>query len=214
MVEFRKNASRDALYDLATKNGVAVAENADRDAIIKALTAYNMQEAAKGTADGAAGGAESGPEDGEGNDTAIGENAAERPVEGAQEDGGGTSENRVGGKPPLEDAEGAESGGEKTAQRPAESATSYDTFIYVGPSIPRGRLKENAVFRGTMADVLSYLADVVEEYPQIPRLIVPTNRLATFSAKVKTPGNIAHKYYTDIASAIRSKKGKGGVNGG
>ena len=46
MVEFRKNASRDTLYDLAVKNGVAVAENADRDAIIKALTAHNMQEAA------------------------------------------------------------------------------------------------------------------------------------------------------------------------
>ena len=87
-----------------------------------------------------------------------------------------------------------------------EGAEGYDTFVYCGPSIPRGRLKENAVFRGTLADVLNYLADVIEDYPQIPRLIVPTNRLAAFSVKVKTPGNIAHKYYTDIVSAMKMKK--------
>ena len=54
--------------------------------------------------------------------------------------------------------------------------------------------------------MLAYLADVVEKYPQIPRLIVPTSKLAAFSVKVKTPGNIAHKYYSDIASAIRRGK--------
>ena len=121
------------------------------------------------------------------------------------------------GKPAEGATEGAESAaggegggdtthGEKPAERPTEGAEGYDTFVYCGPSIPRGRLKENAVFRGTLADVLNYLADVIEDYPQIPRLIVPTNRLAAFSVKVKTPGNIAHKYYSDIASAIRKGK--------
>ena len=37
-----------------------------------------------------------------------------------------------------------------------------------------------------------------------------TNRLATFAVKVKTPGNIAHKYYTDIVSAMKMKKNKEG----
>ena len=120
--------------------------------------------------------------------------AAGKPTEGATEG--------------AESAAGGEGGGdtthdEKPAERPAEG---YDTFVYCGPSIPRGRLKENAVFRGTISDVLEYLADVVEQYPQIPRLIVPTNRLAAFSVKVKTPGNIAHKYYTDIVSAMKMKK--------
>ena len=96
------------------------------------------------------------------------------------------------------------------AQEAPGTAEGYDTFVYCGPYIPRGRLKENAVFRGTLADVLNYLADVIEEYPQIPRLIVPTNRLATFAVKVKTPGNIAHKYYTDIVSAMKTKKNKEG----
>lgn len=82
----------------------------------------------------------------------------------------------------------------------------YDMFVYVGPSLPGGRLKENAVFRGTFEDVLKYLSDVLEKYPQAEKLIVPTNKLAVFSAKVKTPGNIAHKYYNDIVSTMRNHK--------
>ena len=167
MIEFRKNAARDKLYALAVENGVSVAEDADRDAIIAALTAHNEKEAAETTADGATEGA------------------------GSDADSGGTDNTTPGEKP---------------EERPTEGAEDYDTFVYVGPSIPRGRLKENAVFRGTLSDVLAYLGDVVEQYPQIPRLIVPTNRLAAFSVKVKTPGNIAHKYYSDIASAIRKGK--------
>ena len=122
---------------------------------------------------------------------------AGKPAEGATEG----AENAAGGE-----GGGDTTHGEKPAERPTEGAEGYDTFVYCGPSIPRGRLKENAVFRGTLADVLNYLADVIEDYPQIPRLIVPTNRLAVFAVKVKTPGNIAHKYYSDIASAIRKGK--------
>ena len=82
----------------------------------------------------------------------------------------------------------------------------YDLFVYAGPTLPRGRLKENAVFRGTFEDVKAYLADVLEVYPQVARLIVPVNRLAAFSVKVKTPGNLAHKYYSDIVSAMRGNR--------
>ena len=126
---------------------------------------------------------------------------AGKPAEGATEG----AESAAGGE-----GGGDTSPGEKPAERPTEGAEGYDTFVYCGPSIPRGRLKENAVFRGTLSDVLNYLADVIEDYPQIPRLIVPTNRLAAFSVKVKTPGNIAHKYYTDIVSAMKTKKNKEG----
>ena len=79
-------------------------------------------------------------------------------------------------------------------------------FVYIGPSLPRGRLKENAVFNGTLADVKEYLSDVLEDYPQVARLIVPAEKLAAASVKVKTPGNISHKYYNDIESAMRRHK--------
>lgn len=79
-------------------------------------------------------------------------------------------------------------------------------FVYAGPSLPHGRLKEHAVFNGTFEDVKAYLADVLEDYPQAERLIVPVARLSAFAAKVKTPGNIAHKYYNDIVSTMRGNK--------
>lgn len=98
------------------------------------------------------------------------------------------------------------SGGEQPAKGAQDSAERYDLFVYAGPTLPRGRLKKNSVFRGTFKDVLAYLADALEEYPQVAKLIVPANRLGAFSVKVKTPGNIAHKYYTDIVSAMRGEK--------
>lgn len=214
MVEFKPGMKKEELLEVAAANGIAADDGMTKAQIIDALNAHNAQEAAGKPTEGATEGAESAAGGEGGGDTTHDEKPAERPAEGEEDtDGSGTDDG--GGETPTEGAtEGAESDGdggkgndttrgETPAERPAEG---YDTFVYCGPSIPRGRLKENAVFRGTISDVLEYLADVVEQYPQIPRLIVPTNRLAAFSVKVKTPGNIAHKYYSDIASAIRRGK--------
>lgn len=96
----------------------------------------------------------------------------------------------------------------RAAAEDAQEATpeGYGLFVYAGPSLPHGRLKEHAVFNGTFEDVKAYLADVLEDYPQAERLIVPVERLSAFAAKVKTPGNIAHKYYNDIVSTMRGNK--------
>ena len=214
MVEFKPSMKKEELLDVAAANGIAADDSMTKTQIIEALNAHNAKETAGKPAEGATEGAENAAGGEGGGDTTHGEKPAERPTEG-EEDTGGSGTGDGGGEQPAEGAaEGAgsaadgggdndPSGGGKPAEQPAEG---YDTFVYCGPSIPRGRLKENAVFRGTLADVLNYLADVVEDYPQIPRLIVPTNRLAVFAVKVKTPGNIAHKYYSDIASAIRKGK--------
>ena len=39
-----------------------------------------------------------------------------------------------------------------------------------------------------------------------PRCTLGVERLSAFAAKVKTPGNIAHKYYNDIVSTMRGNK--------
>ena len=213
MVEFKPGMRKEELLEVAAANGVAADDSMTKAQIIDVLNAHNAQETAGKPAEGAAEGAESAADGEGGGDTTHGEKPAERPTEGEEDTGGSGTGDGGGEQPPEEATEGAGSdgdnntpGGEKPAERPTEGAEGYDTFVYCGPSIPRGRLKENAVFRGTLADVLNYLADVIEDYPQIPRLIVPTNRLAAFSVKVKTPGNIAHKYYTDIVSAMKMKK--------
>lgn len=84
-----------------------------------------------------------------------------------------------------------------------------DQFIYCGPSIPGGRLNENAILKGTRAEVLAFYADVLERYPQVKHLIVSVHQLAETKHRIRTPGNIAHKHYSDIASLLRG--GKEGV---
>lgn len=118
-----------------------------------------------------------------------------RAAEGAQEpqDGEESTTGDSNTEPLAEDAQEA-------------APEGYGLFVYAGPSLPHGRLKEHAVFNGTFEDVKAYLADVLEDYPQAERLIVPVERLSAFAAKVKTPGNIAHKYYNDIVSTMRGNK--------
>ena len=100
------------------------------------------------------------------------------------------------------DTPGAENGAESAQKEPE----GYDLFIYAGPTLPKGRLRENAVFNGRFSDVISYLADVVKDYPLVEKLIVPVKKYAAFSVKVKTPGNLAHKYYSDIVSTMRGNR--------
>lgn len=99
---------------------------------------------------------------------------------------------------------------EKAATKPQSGAgVEYKKFVYVGPTLPRGALKHSAIFEGTMEEITAYLAEVLEEYPQAKRLIVPVHRLGEASAKAQTQGNILHKYYNDIVSAVNSRKKEG-----
>lgn len=98
-----------------------------------------------------------------------------------------------------------------TGQKAAKAAHSgpekgYQAFVYIGPSLPNGRLKRNTVLNGDISQVKDYLADVLEEYPQVERLIIPTNRLAEIGPKVKVPGNIVNKLFVDVLSAAAGKK--------
>lgn len=92
----------------------------------------------------------------------------------------------------------------KTAHSVPEKG--YRAFVYIGPSLPNGRLKRNTVLNGDISQVKDYLADVLAEYPQVERLIIPTNRLAEIGPKVKVPGNIVNKLFVDVLSAAAGKK--------
>ena len=193
-VEFKTSMTKAELLEIAAENGIEADDSMTKAQIVAALEAYNdaerEAEAAALTDDSAPTGNDDGTE---GNNTTPAESAAESATDGAgSADGGAGDDNTT----PAESA----------AESAQEEPQGYDLFVYAGPSLPRGRLKENAVFNGTREDVKAYLADVLEEYPQIDKLIVPASKLAAFSVKVKTPGNIAHKYYTDIVSAMRGNK--------
>ena len=208
MVEFKTTMNKSELQEIAAANGIPT-DDMTKQQIIDALNAHNAAQ----------GGTEGGGASGADKDT----DPAEKPAEGAQggADGGGasgTGEDTTPAEKPAEGAQGGADGGGASetgkdttpAEKPAEDAqkapAGYHAFVYAGPSLPRGRLKEHVVVRGTFEDVKAYLADVLEDYPQVARLIVPVEKLATFSVKVKTPGNIAHKHYNDIVSAMRGAR--------
>ena len=180
-VAYKASMKKAELLEIAAKNGVATDDSMTKEQIIAALDAKDGAGAAETT--------------GASNDTTP-EGTA---TQGAQDD---TDAVEVTG------ASNDTTPEEHPAQDAQSDADGYDLFAYAGPSLPRGRLKENAVFRGTFADVRTYLADVLEEYPQAAKLIVPAERLGAFSVKVKTPGNLAHKYYNDIVLKMRNSKGE------
>lgn len=100
-------------------------------------------------------------------------------------------------------------GGKNTAAAKKAAAdkqrdTERGTYVYIGPSLPRGRLKHNFIMEGTRGDIKGYLADVLDHYPQIMRLVVPAAKLAESTQKAETKGNILNKYYNDILSAAAS----------
>lgn len=82
----------------------------------------------------------------------------------------------------------------------------YGQYAYAGPTIRNTALKENAVFRGTLEDVLDYLSDELEEYPEAMELIVPVNQLAQYKQKKEKRGNAVYNKYKAIASASSKKK--------
>lgn len=190
-IEYKPAMKKEELLKIAAEHGIEADDTMTKPEIIALLEAANAERPADGPKIGPQDPAEDGGGAGEGNDTTHDENAVQSVTEGQQDPDSESGGNFEADKPGTD---------------PQEAPQGYDLFVYAGPSLPRGRLKENTVFRGTFEDVKTYLSDVLEDYPQIERLIVPANRLAAFSVKVKTPGNIAHKYYGDIVSAMRGSK--------
>lgn len=189
-VEFKSSMSKNELLEIAAEHGIEADDSMKKNDILKLLEQARAAEGAQEPQDG-----------------------AETPTEGNDpEEGGEATQEPQGDEATQEPQDGEESTtGDSNTEPPAEDAQEaapegYGLFVYAGPSLPHGRLKEHAVFNGTFEDVKAYLADVLEDYPQAERLIVPVERLSAFAAKVKTPGNIAHKYYNDIVSTMRGNK--------
>ncbi|MEG2623365.1 MAG: hypothetical protein RSC06_10745 [Clostridia bacterium] len=86
-----------------------------------------------------------------------------------------------------------------------ESVARSDGFcVYIGPSI-RGCVQSGTIMPGTRDTALAACYDVIQQYPHIADLIVPSETIATDRMKVKTPGNLLNKYFNDLASMIKSK---------
>lgn len=97
--------------------------------------------------------------------------------------------------------------GQEEAQEPPQDTQKgpEEILVYVGPSLPRGKLKQNSIFRGTRKQIEDSLKEVIKEYPLVGKLLVPTPKLAEAKIKIASSGNILHKYYADVVSLINAE---------
>ena len=79
-------------------------------------------------------------------------------------------------------------------------------LVYIGPTLPAGKLKCNRIFEGTEAAIKKELEAVIKEYPLVERMLVNVEGLTEKKARVRTAGTIMNKYYSDILSAIAAKE--------
>lgn len=81
----------------------------------------------------------------------------------------------------------------------------YKQYAYAGPTIRGTKLKENAIFRGSLEDVLKHLEKDLEEYPEAMDLIVQTEKLAEYKQKKEKRGNVIYNKYKSISSTSFKK---------
>lgn len=101
---------------------------------------------------------------------------------------------------------------EKTTEKQTEEKQKKITrpkdrvFIYVGPSLPNGRLKKHTVLRGSYDEILKHLGDILTSYPEVKKLIYPVSRLGEIREKVEQKGNILNKYYNDVLTKAKESE--------
>lgn len=74
-------------------------------------------------------------------------------------------------------------------------------LVYIGPNLPKAMLQCNKVFEGTEEGIKKELSFILEKFPLVEKMLVPTKELAEKKDKVKTTGNVYNKYYSDLKAA-------------
>lgn len=124
----------------------------------------------------------------------LSQEAVEKPQEAVQEAQEAPEEGKAGGN--TQEPEKPQEGPQEALQE------AQETLVYVGPSLPRGLLKQNSIFVGTREQVEKSLEEVINKYPMAGKMLVPVSKLAEAKVKIASKGNILYKYYADIVSLI------------
>jgi hypothetical protein len=109
----------------------------------------------------------------------------------------------------LEEETGAEETGEaETAQEetPAKAEEERVKLVYIGPSLPFGKLRKSMILEGTESQIWAFLGEMRDLYPELPYLLVKPEELPEAMKKVSAMGNVLHKYYNDLLAKSRAGK--------
>ena len=90
----------------------------------------------------------------------------------------------------------------------SDEAAEQLTLVYIGPSLPYGKMRSSMILTGTEEEINGFLAEIKEQYPEVTHLLVPPDKLTDALEKVARKGTILHKYYEDMLAKSRaSRKG-------
>lgn len=93
--------------------------------------------------------------------------------------------------------------------QPLDGAVA-ESVVYIGPSLPYGKIRSSMILKGTQEEIDGFLAEIKEQYPEVTHLLVPPDKLTQALEKVGRKGTILHKYYEDMLAKSRaSRKGQG-----
>lgn len=82
---------------------------------------------------------------------------------------------------------------QKTIKQPEATV-----FVYVGPTLKNGVLKENTVIQGTLGIISKEYDEVIRKCPAIKEMIIPVEQLAESRDLKKQSGNILNKLFNEV----------------
>lgn len=85
------------------------------------------------------------------------------------------------------------------------TAEEPHAFVYLGPNLPKGLLKNGAIFNGTRSAVLKHLEGATAAYPEVAQLLVTSDMLAESMRRIQDGGNLLASNYAKLASKIKNK---------
>lgn len=85
-----------------------------------------------------------------------------------------------------------------------KAAAPAQRFIYCGPNIPGGALRQFSVFKGGYPD---FAAGIIEECPAVKELFVPAKELARARVDITITGTALNQLYREVQGYI-SKEGR------
>ena len=92
-----------------------------------------------------------------------------------------------------------------TEKKTAATKPETYSYMYIGPTIPSGRLSNNRLLFGRYKDIINQYTKEIEEYPAIKNLILSVDGIAAASHKIKQKGNSLNAFYAQIESQINTK---------
>ena len=121
-----------------------------------------------------------------------------------------TTEETVTSEETTEETASEETTEETTEESTEETASEETTeeqsksWVYVGPSLPGGKLSQNTIFRGTRSEVMAYIETRAPGF-NLSMLVVETSGLAAARRAIRAKQGAIWQAYQKVVKQMRRK---------